>query len=192
MALDMTALAKFTSKRCHRAKFGAQAPSSIEGSAVLLALSRVPILRDCADFAHLTCDRSLVVSALECQYCSADCLLPCRKDLFAMSRILSCALLLIFALTPRAHAFAGPGHGGGHSHRSSSASKTVHVRRYTRKDGTVVAEHERAAARTAATIRTCPILCGQAGDLARFGFSSQSSVCDLLPPQLSRPGLQAA
>jgi hypothetical protein len=67
-----------------------------------------------------------------------------------MSRILSCALLLIFALTPRAHAFAVPGHGG-HSHRSSSAPKKVHVRSYTRKDGTVVAQHERAARRTATT-----------------------------------------
>lgn len=59
--------------------------------------------------------------------------------------IIAACLLVLPAVAQR-----GGGHGGHSSHSSRSSSKsssrkTVHVREYTRKDGTVVHAHDRAA-----------------------------------------------
>jgi hypothetical protein len=55
------------------------------------------------------------------------------------------SVLIIFALCCSV-ASARSSHGGSHrgSHHSSKESKSVHVREYTRKDGTVVHAHDRA------------------------------------------------
>jgi hypothetical protein len=61
-----------------------------------------------------------------------------------MPRVLSLFLIVILAsFAPSARASRGSGHS--HGHRSASRSKSVHVRSYTRKDGTFVAAHNRAA-----------------------------------------------
>ncbi len=74
---------------------------------------------------------------------------------FAMRKMLLCLILFSIALcSPLSHArSSGSRHSSSSSssssHRSSSSSKPVHVRGYTKKDGTYVAPHDRSAPGTA-------------------------------------------
>lgn len=79
-----------------------------------------------------------------------------------MRRMLLCLLAFSIALcTPAVFArSSGSGRSSSShpssSHRSSSSSKPVHVRGYTKKDGTYVAPHERSAPGTAEHISPAP------------------------------------
>ena len=70
-------------------------------------------------------------------------------------------LVIVLALTlsgPTFAASASKGSSGskGHSAKGSSGSKPVHVKGYTKKDGTKVAAHERKAPKTRTTATTTP------------------------------------
>jgi hypothetical protein len=56
---------------------------------------------------------------------------------------LICAALLVVACLSSAGLASARGSSGGHSSHVSSAAKTVHVRTYTKKNGTVVQSYKR-------------------------------------------------
>ncbi len=75
-------------------------------------------------------------------------------------RFLRFFLSVVLLLGSSALAYPRGGSTGSHSHssstKSSSSKKTVHVRSYTRKDGTVVRAHDRSAPGTKTTKTTTP------------------------------------
>jgi len=63
------------------------------------------------------------------------------------------ALLWVLPAAPKGRPRSSSGSSRSHS-SSSSSGKTVHVKSYTRKDGTVVSAHKRSAPRTASREKT--------------------------------------
>lgn len=96
-----------------------------------------------------------------------------------MRHLVRAILILLFGLTFAAPAFPQSHHSSGTHHhsrtKSADASKTVHVRGYTRKDGTYVAPYDRRPLGTAADSRTST---ESARTYFRRGYAAPGSTLD--------------